>query len=692
MGRANKTLGVTTGLVRGLGGAMATMLGPMAGIFGIFRLASSGEKFNRSMRSSLAIMGEVSETMRTEMRTVAIETAKVTIHSAEATARAYFFLTSAGMTAAQSIEALPAVAQFAQAGMFDLSRATELATDAQHALGIAVKDPIKNLQSLTRVMDVLVKANTLADATTEQFATALTTKAGAAFKIVGKSVEEAVAVLAALAMAGVKGEEAGTQLSRVMLGLKINAINNADAFKRLGIDVFDSADDMSFMADVVNDLEKSLGGMNDRAKQTAIMALGFTKRTSDLIALLLGKGDLIREFFDELKRGGGTMKEVADNQMTPFQKGWAALSGEASRFASMVMTAVGPALQATQEWLSGAFKMLVLSAKGWAELGERIEEAMKPFLEFMAMMKGIKEGTREWKIFVGELDVAEELQSSERGMLKWRNSMQNLMDTQPITPAGELVQTIDDGIQAMVDKWHDAVRDIGKSPLQIQLETIRAGIPGDKKFDAFRQEVEGLHDVLKQASQGADDWSQVFRPAADRAERMRNVVAGLREELRLFGLTGRERAIEAAAGPFGEVPEEARRLGRKLAANDAADRVVKLTEKLRLLRGEVTRDQLELDKLAKAGISKEQIERIRELQRQIAGEERSAGPRFAAGTQKGTAEAVSQILAAVGGGKKDKALEAQKQIADNTKQMDEKLGRIIEMETDVIDIPPGGAP
>jgi hypothetical protein len=81
------------------------------------------------------------------------------------------------LDAEASIAALPRVAQFAQAGMFDMSRATDLLTDAQSALGLTIRDDaVKNMENMIKVSDVLVRANTLSNATVEQFSTSLTTK------------------------------------------------------------------------------------------------------------------------------------------------------------------------------------------------------------------------------------------------------------------------------------------------------------------------------------------------------------------------------------------------------------------------------------------------------------------------------------------------------------------------------------
>jgi TP901 family phage tail tape measure protein len=122
--------------------------------------------------------------MASAARQVALETT----FAADQAAEAFFFLASAGLDAEQSIAAMPQVAKFAQAGMFDMALATDLATDAQSALGLSSKDATENLENLTRITDVFVRANTLANTSVEQLAVAFTTKAGTALKTVGKDV------------------------------------------------------------------------------------------------------------------------------------------------------------------------------------------------------------------------------------------------------------------------------------------------------------------------------------------------------------------------------------------------------------------------------------------------------------------------------------------------------------------------
>lgn len=302
------------------GGAMTRALTLPIALVGGLAVKSFGD-FDDAMTGSLAIMGDVSDAMREDMAESAREMAKETIFSASEAADSYFFLASAGLSAEASIAALPQVAKFAQAGLFDMATATDLATDAQSALGLTIRDDaVKNLENLTRVTDVLVKANTLANASVEQFSIALTSKAGAALKSFNIPMEEGVAVLAAFADQGVKAELAGNALDRILRLLPDAAIKNADAYERLGIEVFDASGNLRFMGDIIADLEDAFEGMTDRQKQAELTNLGFRAKVQGIIKPLLGTSDAIRRYNDDLEDAAGITQEVSDNQLESFKK------------------------------------------------------------------------------------------------------------------------------------------------------------------------------------------------------------------------------------------------------------------------------------------------------------------------------------------------------------------------------------
>ena len=315
--------------------------------------------FDQAMTRSLAIMGDVSDALRDDMATAAREVGKTTSFSASEAAEAYFFLASAGLDAAQSVGALPQVASFAQAGLFDLSTATDLLTDAQSALGLTIRDDaVANMQNMARVSDVLVKANTLANASVQQFSEALTNKAANAMAQLNIDVESGVAVLATWADQGIKGSEAGERFNIVTRDLQTAARKNADEFERFGIAVFDQARNFRSLADIVADVEGALQGMSHEQQGATLAALGFTDRSIAATRSLIGSSEAIRGYERDLRSAGGTTQEVADKQLVGLTGAWIKLTSAVGD----VLLEIGDRLSPVLERLAATITDRVLPA------------------------------------------------------------------------------------------------------------------------------------------------------------------------------------------------------------------------------------------------------------------------------------------------------------------------------------------
>ena len=289
--------------------AGGAILGVVTGVAKVFA------DFDQAMTESTAIMGDVSDAMRNKMAEAAKQMSEESTFAAKELAQSYFFLASAGLDAEQSIAALPVVTKFAQAGAFDLARATDLLTDAQSALGLSSKNVAENQGNMIRISDVLVAANTLANASVAQFSEALTNRAGPAMRAYDIELEEGVAVLAAFADQGVKGSMAGEQFSIVLRDLQKAAIDNKTAFKRAGIAVFDANGNLNNMGEIVAQLETRLGGMSAEQKKAELGMLGFQERSQMALLTLVGTSEKIKEYEGNLRSAKGVTEEVAEKQL-----------------------------------------------------------------------------------------------------------------------------------------------------------------------------------------------------------------------------------------------------------------------------------------------------------------------------------------------------------------------------------------
>jgi TP901 family phage tail tape measure protein len=281
-------------------------------------MVKSFASFDDAMTQSTAIMGNMSAGMRAEMERTARTLSLSTKTGATELGEAYYFLASAGMNAKQSIMALPVVEKFATAGAFDMAQATDLLTDAQSALGLSSKDAKKNMQGMLAVSDTLVEANTLANASVQQFSEALTNEAGAAIKQYNIDLNEGVGILAAYADQGIKGQVAGSMFGRMVRLLIKSANDNRDAFEAMNIPIEEFSRTGKNITSVIEGITKATKELGPAEKAAALETLGFQARIQQAILPLLGMTEAIKYYDERLQEMEGTTKEVAEKQLKSF--------------------------------------------------------------------------------------------------------------------------------------------------------------------------------------------------------------------------------------------------------------------------------------------------------------------------------------------------------------------------------------
>ncbi len=508
---------------------------------GLFALVRGTEQFNQAMLKSLSIMSGVNEAIRTDMEATARDVASNTMFSATQAAKSYFFLASAGLSVEQSLAALPAVAKFAQAGMFDMATATDLLTDAQSALGLSVKDPIQNLKNMVRVSDVLADANKNANASIQQFSEALTNKAAVALRNLGKDVEEGVAILAVFADQGLKGSEAGTALNIVFRDLEQSATKNAKAFALNGVAVFDVAGEMRNMADIIADLERTLDGASDAQKTLTLAQLGFPAKSQAFIKALLGSSEAIREYEANARNAAGTTAEIADKMLTPFQKGMAKLTGQLGRLTDAVIQPM--------------IDLLGLAAEGWGIIFEKV-------FDFLGIGTAAEDKTK---------DIAKEMDGAAQRTKDWAAEIDNVGGA-----LGDLEEKAGRGI-GIVKNLRDQIADFGKSDFQKDLRKARledTSLQQLGNIKLLHEELQNLKDI---ESAEKDLVKTRKKAAADRVQAERDFLS----------LAGPSGAAVAGGTAALSIINQIQRSAMPTPANLATDKqsLDELTKQTRLLTG-----------------------------------------------------------------------------------------------------------
>lgn len=311
---------------------------------------------DKAMANSLAIFSNVSDGMRRQMRETALDLSTEGSSTATELAKAYLYLGSAGYNAEQSLRNIVAVEKMATAGSFDLSTAVTLAADSQKALGMASADAEQNYQSLTRIIDVLVGANKLANATTQQFAEALSNEAAAAMKTWNVRLEEGVGVLAAYAEQGNKGMAAGSDFGRMLRLLMKGFGENKEQWERFGLTIYDVEGKLRPIADIIEDLTNELATMSPEAKYATLTLLGFEARSQQVILPLLGTADAIRGFTKELDGMAGTTERIAQENLNNFVSKMSMVWKEVKRAAYEIGETMSPRVLILGEYVRNLTK------------------------------------------------------------------------------------------------------------------------------------------------------------------------------------------------------------------------------------------------------------------------------------------------------------------------------------------------
>lgn len=308
---AGQTVAALTGFI--------TIHAGIQGISKLFRFArESVLEFDKALTESMAILDddEFNDAVRMRFEEAAKDVSTYTTFSPGEVSEGFYHLISAGLDAEASLEAVGVAARFAQAGVMDLEKATELLMDVQAALGQRSEDAETNAQNLVEITDLITQAAIDSTASIEEFGEMITNKFGVSAQLAGQTTESVLAIGEAYARVGIKGRIAGTYGQMFLRDIQTNAIKNADVLDKLGVTVFDANGNMRDMVEIAKELSIAFDGMSDRAMRLKLLDIGFTDRavqaTLPLIAQSAAQYD---KDMRSLNASAGKTAEIAERQL-----------------------------------------------------------------------------------------------------------------------------------------------------------------------------------------------------------------------------------------------------------------------------------------------------------------------------------------------------------------------------------------
>ena len=347
--------------VAAVGAAIATYFGINA-FAGVVRGAADLETAMSRVQAATGATGQEMQALRKAAEDAGANTKFTSTEAAGALEN----LAKAGLSAQDSIAALPAVLNLAQAGDIGLAEASETVTKAVMGMGLAFTDA-------ARVADVLALGANATNTSVQGLAQALSYAAPVA-QSAGLSLEATVAIMGKLADAGIDASRSGTAVA----GMLAQFADPASAFRR----------ELAAAGITTTDFEKALHQLAAAgpAGEKAILAVGLN--AGPALRALLNQGmtalDALKLKLDNAAGSAAATAATMQNNLN------GSLSGLASAWDTVkntLGTPVLPVLKDGVDQLAGAFRAAV--ADGTVQrFGESIATAFKNGIQWVRDFMG----------------------------------------------------------------------------------------------------------------------------------------------------------------------------------------------------------------------------------------------------------------------------------------------------------------
>jgi len=263
--------------------------------------------YDDAIRQVYATMGLSESESAAEMRALsdaAQEMGASTRYSAGEAASALNYLALAGYDSQKAIAALPTVLNLAQAGGIDLASASDMVTDSMSALGL-------QMSYMPTFADQMAKTAQKSNTSVAQLGEGILKVSATAKNLKGGTVELNTA-LGILADNGIKGAEGGTHLRNVILSLQNPTDSAAKKLESMGVKVYDAQGNMRGLNEILGDLETSMHGWSQEAKDAALSDIFNKTDLAAVNALLSNCSDRWNELSGEISDCQGTAQSMAD--------------------------------------------------------------------------------------------------------------------------------------------------------------------------------------------------------------------------------------------------------------------------------------------------------------------------------------------------------------------------------------------
>lgn len=268
-----------------------------------------GAKFTASMSNVEALSGASGEALD-KLGEKAREMGSKTIYSASESADAFSYMALAGWNVEQMLEGIEPVLNLAASANMDLAEASDIVTDYITAFGLKATDAAHFSDAMAKAMST---SNTTVQLLGESYKNCAATCGS-----MGIAMEDATAVLATMANAGVKGGEAGTALNTILTRLATNTKDCGDKLEEYGVEVYDASGKMNSISSILNGLSEAWGDMSQQEQAALAKTIAGVQNYSKFQTIMLGVSEAAKEggqsfddYAESLRNCDGAAEEMA---------------------------------------------------------------------------------------------------------------------------------------------------------------------------------------------------------------------------------------------------------------------------------------------------------------------------------------------------------------------------------------------
>lgn len=314
------------------------------------------------------------------LRDTAIQYGKETTYTASQVADALNQLALSGMSAKESMEALPQVLTLAKAGSMDVDQAATIVAASMSALELSSSE-------VNTLMDQMARTAQKSKVTVSQVGSTILDTA-AAFNLAGQDMSTMNAIIGTLGNRFKNIEDQSKTLRTTL-----NRVSTyADDLKELGVEVEDGTGHIRDFIDIFNDLRIALEDKTD-TERTSILTKIFGNRGYTYVAYLMQatKGDL-QALKYEIENSDGAAKAMSDTMTDNLQSDFIILKSAVESLSISITEKLNPSLRdATQQGTAGINKLTDevengRLGKSFEKLGDTVEvvveKAINAFIKY----------------------------------------------------------------------------------------------------------------------------------------------------------------------------------------------------------------------------------------------------------------------------------------------------------------------